>query len=116
MTRSKKSRPARPYEDLQHEGNSESHRTGKPCVERGCGQPAGTAWSPLWCPACNIVRMNRIDASMRSLAGRGRPQTALEALAALIRKNGGSVRVPSVGVGMSPDATGADAPQKDTGT
>ncbi len=102
MTRTKK---LLPYQDLQNEGNSERHRTGKPCVERGCDQPAGTAWSPLWCPACNIERMDRIDASMKRLAGRGRPANALDALAALIRKNG---RVPSVGVGMADDNRGED--------
>lgn len=51
----------KPYQDKNSNGNSELHRTGKPCIEQGCAKPAGTAWSPLWCVDHNIERMNRIS-------------------------------------------------------
>lgn len=35
------------------------------CIE--CGEPAGTLWGPHWCPDCDEVRLDRIDASLRSL-------------------------------------------------
>jgi hypothetical protein len=60
--------------DREHPGNSASHHTGKPCIEPDCGKPAGTAWSPLWCFDCNCARMRRIDASMRAIADRLKPQ------------------------------------------
>ena len=78
------------YQDPNHPGNSPVHHTGKSCIEEGCDKPAGTAWSPLWCPACNVVRMDRIDRNLRGLVRRG---NALDALTALIRKSKGSVRV-----------------------
>lgn len=52
------------YEDPNDAGNAASHQTGKLCVNR-CGRPAGTQWSPLLCQPCNVVRMNRINDSMR---------------------------------------------------
>lgn len=60
------------YENPAYQGNSAQWHTGKKCVE-GCGRPAGTTWSPLWCFPCNVVRMNRISASLERLAS---PQTA----------------------------------------
>ena len=66
----------KPYADPSHPGNSPKHLTGKLCVERGCGKPAGTAWSPYWCMACNVKRFDRIDAGlervMRELEAPGR--------------------------------------------
>lgn len=44
--------------------NSPKYHTGKPCVERGCVKPAGTAWSPFWCQAHNAERMARVNDSM----------------------------------------------------
>jgi len=41
------------------------YRTGKTCVEQGCFQAAGTAWSPYWCQACNAKRMRRITAQLQ---------------------------------------------------
>lgn len=55
------------YEDPANPGNSPAHHTGKRCIEPGCGSPAGTAWSHLWCMECNIKRMRRIDQSLRSM-------------------------------------------------
>jgi hypothetical protein len=58
----------KPYQDPTSPGNAERYRTGKLCIERGCDRPAGTAWSHLWCVECNIVRMDRISASLAQLA------------------------------------------------
>lgn len=49
------------YNDLTCEGNSEKYHTGKHCIEPGCNEPAGTAWSPYWCVKHNIERIDRID-------------------------------------------------------
>lgn len=56
-----------PYEDPKHPGNSPNYHTGKLCVE-GCGRPAGTAWSPLWCQPCNAARMKKISAQLEEIA------------------------------------------------
>lgn len=32
------------------EGHTCQVPSGRPCVERGCTEPAGTLWGPLWCP------------------------------------------------------------------
>ena len=57
-----------PYEDPTHEGNSDKYLTGNACIEKGCGKPAGTWWSPLWCFKHNVDRMKRIDASLNAIA------------------------------------------------
>ena len=51
----------KPFEDPNHEGNSNKYHTGKLCVERHCNNPAGTAWSPRWCFECNVKRMRDIS-------------------------------------------------------
>jgi len=50
-----------PYEDPKHKGNSAEYHTGELCVEPDCEQPAGTAWSPLWCFVHNAQRIKRIS-------------------------------------------------------
>ena len=55
------------FEDPNNPGNSLAHRTGKRCIEPGCGSLAGTAWSPYWCQSCNVARMKRIGDSLRSM-------------------------------------------------
>ena len=52
------------YNDPDAEGNGPHHHTGKRCIESGCTQPAGTGWSPLWCFAHNVARMDRISAGL----------------------------------------------------
>ena len=49
------------YNDLNHEGNSKKYHTGKLCIEKGCNEPAGTAWSSHWCVKHNIERIDRIS-------------------------------------------------------
>lgn len=41
--------------------NGPAHYSGKPCIERGCTEPAGTAWSHLWCQKHNAERMRRVS-------------------------------------------------------
>jgi len=48
------------FKDPNHEGNSSRYHTGKPCIEIGCNDPAGTAWSPYWCFKHNLERIDRI--------------------------------------------------------
>lgn len=50
------------------EGHVCQKPSGRPCIERGCYQPAGTLWGPLWCPAHDEERLNRITTSLHNLA------------------------------------------------
>lgn len=45
------------------------HRCHKPSGRRciDCGEPAGTPWGPLWCPACDVIRLDRVSASLNAL-------------------------------------------------
>ncbi len=56
-----------PFEDINHEGNSSKHHTGKQCIEKECDKPAGTHWSHLWCFDHNVERIKRIDNSFDKL-------------------------------------------------
>lgn len=60
----------RPWHDPPHRLNGEKYRTTKKCIEAGCENKAGTAWSHLWCQPCNAKRMDRIDAGFASLRKR----------------------------------------------
>lgn len=60
---------AKPYENPNDPGNSSKFHTGKLCIEPGCGEPAGTTWSHLWCQKCNAQRINRINAQFDSMLG-----------------------------------------------
>lgn len=55
------------FEDASHDGNSAKYHTGKPCIEKGCPEPAGTWWSPHWCFKHNVERINRIDAGLNDV-------------------------------------------------
>lgn len=57
------------YADADHLGNGKVYHTGKPCIEDDCKRPAGTAWSPHWCFACNVERMDRITRNLQAIAG-----------------------------------------------
>lgn len=52
------------FENPDHVGNSSQFYSGRPCRAKGCGNPAGTMWSPLWCFTHNVERMNRITAGL----------------------------------------------------
>jgi len=49
------------YQDVNNDGNSAKYHTGKKCIEYGCDELAGTAWSHLWCVKHNIERMDKIS-------------------------------------------------------
>lgn len=55
------------YNDPNSKGNGKKYNTGKPCIVKGCDNPAGTAWSPHWCVQHNIERINRINAQFEAL-------------------------------------------------
>jgi hypothetical protein len=57
-----------PVHDPADKRNGPTYHTGKPCIERDCGEPAGTAWSPLWCQRHNAERIDRISASLAAMA------------------------------------------------
>lgn len=39
--------------------------SGRDCID--CGQPAGTAWGPYWCPDCDVKRLDKISANLESI-------------------------------------------------
>lgn len=43
------------------------YHTGKPCIEDGCNDPAGTAWSSYRCAQCNRKRRERITGRLKAL-------------------------------------------------
>lgn len=45
-------------------------RSGRTCIESGCGKAAGTIWGPLWCPEHDRQRLDRISAGLNDLAQR----------------------------------------------
>ena len=54
------------FEDPNHPGNGEKYRTGELCVI--CGkEPAGTAWSHLFCFPCNAKRIKRVSVAFEQL-------------------------------------------------
>ncbi len=40
----------------------------KKCIEKGCREPAGTPWGPLWCADHDDGRINRISRNLRGIA------------------------------------------------
>ena len=41
--------------------------SGRACIERGCDEPAGTLWGPMWCPEHDKERLERIGGQLVSL-------------------------------------------------
>jgi hypothetical protein len=39
--------------------------SGKDCFD--CGKPAGTAWGPYFCPDCDVKRLDKIEANLKSI-------------------------------------------------
>lgn len=60
----------KPYQDPKHPYNGSEYHTGKECIEPGCHNPAGTAWSPFWCFDCNVKRIDRISRQLDEIAER----------------------------------------------
>jgi hypothetical protein len=48
------------------EGHVCQKPSGRACID--CGRPAGTLWGPLWCPDCDVSRLDGISASLASIA------------------------------------------------
>jgi hypothetical protein len=42
--------------------------SGRACDEAPCPDPAGTLWGPYWCPRHDEERLDRISASLESIA------------------------------------------------
>ncbi len=40
--------------------------SGRKCVDYG--KPAGTSWGPIWCPDCDVKRLDRISASLEEIS------------------------------------------------
>lgn len=55
------------YNDPDHIGNSAKYHTGKPCIEDGCIEPAGTAWSSHWCFRHNVERIDKVTEGMKRI-------------------------------------------------
>lgn len=64
------------YSDPKAPGNSSRYHTGKRCIEFGCGNPAGTYWSPHWCVQHNIKRTNRINGKFGKMIADGGPDNS----------------------------------------
>lgn len=39
--------------------------SGRSCID--CGEPAGTAWGPCWCPDCDVKRLDRITRQLSEM-------------------------------------------------
>jgi hypothetical protein len=52
------------------EGHVCEEPSGRTCVETDCDQPAGTLWGPLWCPAHDEERLNRVSGGIENLLAR----------------------------------------------
>jgi len=59
--------PMLAYQNPDHEGNHKVYRTGKECIEKGCKQPAGTAWCDHWCFDCNVKRIDKITKRLEDI-------------------------------------------------
>ena len=68
----------KPAEDPDHPGNSAEYHTGKPCVVKGCKEPAGTYWGPSWCQKHNAERLERIGANLDDMIRRNELRAAVE--------------------------------------
>ena len=47
--------------------NGGRYHTGRPCTERGCLEPAGTAWGPNLCQRHNAEQLDRMSRSLARL-------------------------------------------------
>lgn len=48
--------------------------SGRACID--CGAPAGTLWGPYWCPACDVIRLDRIGRNLDALLDLSTPKEA----------------------------------------
>lgn len=76
----------KPTEDPHHDGNSAKYHTGKPCIVKGCAEPAGTWWGPSWCMRHNHERLERISANLTDMVKRAELRAAVERETADLRR------------------------------
>ena len=50
------------------EGHVCQQPSGRACEEGPCPEPAGTLWGPLWCPAHDEERLDRITRNLEGIA------------------------------------------------
>ena len=67
-----------PYQDPNHKGNSPEYHTGKPCIRKGCKEPAGTWWGPHWCFKHNVERMDGISTALDDAVERAKFSTMVD--------------------------------------
>lgn len=48
----------------------------KRCIERGCDEPAGTPWGPLWCADHDDERIERVSRQLHGIADELRTDAA----------------------------------------
>lgn len=50
-------------------GSEYEHQCQRPSGRRciNCGEPAGTLWGPIWCPPCDVIRLDSVSASLEAL-------------------------------------------------
>jgi len=68
----------KPTEDPNHKGNSAEYHTGKPCIVKGCKDPAGTWWGPSWCQKHNHERLERIGSNLDDIIQRNELKRMVE--------------------------------------
>lgn len=56
------------YQDPNHEGNSAKYHSGERCRGKDCKEPAGTWWGEHWCFKHNVERMDKISATLETMA------------------------------------------------
>ena len=76
----------KPAEDPSHKGNSAEYHTGKPCIVKGCKEPAGTWWGTHWCQKHNAVRLDQIGSTLETMAEKAALREAVEKETASLRE------------------------------
>ena len=56
-----------PWRNRADPRNGSAYQVGHTCIEMGCEQPAGTAWSPYWCFEHNVERIERITQQLAEI-------------------------------------------------
>jgi len=114
----------KPAADPSHKGNSSEHHTGKPCVVMGCAAPAGTWWGKHWCQQHNAERLDRISATLDSMARKAELSKLVDEATeswratcgdllrerdALVLAAGGSATVTKAQLEFKPNGTGCQS-------
>jgi len=50
-----------------NDGHTCQRPSGRPCVQSGCDEPAGTLWGRWWCPEHDQQRLDRIGAALTAI-------------------------------------------------